>query len=338
MNSTRNRLALFLTLLAAVFAPVHIIYFSGMWTREHYQFFPIAIASAVGLMLLRVHSLVPPNGRIRLICVTSLVICSVASVLMATYWNSPWLGFIGFVVLLAAGLCCFLDESGDRSLLYLILPMLLIVRPPLNLDQTAIQQLQRTTSFFASKVLNVLNVDHIRSGNILEPYGESPLLVEEACSGVQSLFTMLFLAAMIGIINRHRLFRIVLLMCSAVLAAGLMNIMRVTAIASAAVWFDLDLVNGVAHEVTGYVVLVAATLLLLSADRLIYFVIAPIDSSADAQLQANPFLNFWNSFTNPTAPIAATELESSATSKIVVAGLFLCFILMTPQFIALFSQ
>ena len=334
VDSTKIRLALFLLLVAVVFAPIHIFYFEGLWTREHYQFFPIAIFSAIALMWLRVDSKVPQPGRVSIALVAGMVTASVIATAFASYWNSPWLGFIGFVLMLAAGLCGFLDESGDRTLVYLIIPILLIVRPPLNLDLSAIQGLQRITSFFASNVLDLLKVDHIRNGNILEPYGEVPLMVEEACSGVQSLFTLLFLAAMVGIINRHRLFRIIVLMSAAVLAAGLMNVLRVTAIAAAAVWFDVDLAVGVAHEVTGYVVLIVATLLLVSADRLIYFMIAPIDSSADAVMQANPFLKSWNWFTRPTVPVSGTKPGNSATFKIIIAGLIVCLALLIPQFAA----
>ena len=40
---------------------------------------------------------------------------------------------------------------------------------------------------------------HLRRGNIIE-LPDKQLLVEEACSGVQSLFTVLFLAVLIGTI------------------------------------------------------------------------------------------------------------------------------------------
>ncbi|MEZ6033110.1 MAG: archaeosortase/exosortase family protein [Planctomycetaceae bacterium] len=77
---------------------------------------------------------------------------------------------------------------------------------PLNLDETAVQELQGVTSKIASAFLSMIHVDHLLAGNIIQPLIGGELLVDEACSGVQSLYTLMFIAAFMGV-YRYTLLR-----------------------------------------------------------------------------------------------------------------------------------
>ncbi|MEY3227903.1 MAG: hypothetical protein RLZZ536_2522, partial [Planctomycetota bacterium] len=51
---TRGRLLLAaLGILAAAFLPTLLVYYRQLWSREHYQFFPFAIAVMLGFAVFR---------------------------------------------------------------------------------------------------------------------------------------------------------------------------------------------------------------------------------------------------------------------------------------------
>ncbi|MFM7834752.1 MAG: exosortase/archaeosortase family protein, partial [Planctomycetaceae bacterium] len=163
------------------------------------------------------------------------------------------------------------EEGTGRRLFYLLLPLLLTVRPPLDGDNVAIQKLQLLTSKIASNFLNALEIDHILSGNIIQPMKGPALLVAEACSGVQSLFTVMFIAAFIGASKQYSVVRSLLLISTGVFWALLMNVCRVLAIAIGQVRFDLDLTVGWRHDAVGYAAMLLAIPFMLSTDRFVQF-------------------------------------------------------------------
>jgi exosortase/archaeosortase family protein len=174
-----------------------------------------------------------------------------------------------------------------------MLPIALVIRPPLNLDEM-LQWLQLHTSRFASSVLYSWRVDHILSGNKIVPVSGNALFVEEACSGVQSLFTVLFIAAFLIVSRRYPLFRGILLLATAVFWALMMNVFRVVIIAWAQVRWGVDLAHGWQHEAIGYIGIGAAILLLLSADRLLAFLFGGIPDDPRVNVSINPLVTLWN--------------------------------------------
>src|SRR5436853_413288 len=66
----------------------------------------------------------------------------------------------------------------------------LLIPPPLNLDQRLVTRLQTFTARQSSRLLDQLGVLHVMQGNVVV-IPHKHLLVEEACSGINSLFSML---------------------------------------------------------------------------------------------------------------------------------------------------
>jgi len=174
------------------------------------------------------------------------------------------------------------------------LPMLLIIRPPLSYDEIAIQKLQLLTTRISSDFLNTLHYEHIRQGNIIQPEVGSALLVAEACSGVQSLFTLMFIASFIGIARQYPIVRSLLLIGTAVFWALLMNVFRVLAIAIAQIQFQMDLTTGWKHDVVGYAAMLLAIPFLLSTDKLILFVFDTVADDPRKHQKINVLVLAWN--------------------------------------------
>lgn len=240
--------------------PLLSIDFLNTWQQPHYQFFPFAYVAFFAMLLARQHSY---NPRPKLIL--CLVLTDILLLLAATAVRSPWLASLGLWHLLLAMAVSRKDKQTGSSLAYLSLLPLLAVRLPVNTDLLVIQSLQDQTSRIASKVLNVVGCLHLRDGNVITLTSKR-LMVEEACSGIQSLFTMLFLAVLICCYNRRRPFHSILVIGSAVFFAGFMNVFRVITVALAEDWWRVDLTVGWSHEVLGYAVLCLAAGLVYNFD------------------------------------------------------------------------
>ena len=116
---------------------------------------------------------------------------------------------------------------------------------PLDWDEDLIRGLQSLASRGCSPVLDVLGVRHLVEGNVLVLPGHR-LLVAEACSGVNSLFTLLIATALFVVGLGVPLVRSVLLLAGSVFWAGLMNMLRVVTVALAQSWCGVDLSCGLA--------------------------------------------------------------------------------------------
>ena len=178
-------------LLLAGHLPFVYIDLKLMWTRTHYQFFPFALAAFAWLLWQRQDG-AGPNRR----AVKSLLVLDVIVLTVAVAINSPWLGSVGMCLVLAAAATSRRDKLTGSSLAYLALLPLLAVRLPANIDLHVVTELQGITSKIASRILNLVGCLHLREGNIIRLKSRM-LMVEEACSGVQSLFTLIFFAILI---------------------------------------------------------------------------------------------------------------------------------------------
>ncbi len=295
-NSALNRVRHhgMVCLLAAAHLPYLYAYFVELWQKTHYQFFPFALAAFAWLAWTRADG---PTGQHTALKVL-LILADVGLLVAAVLFAAPWMVAAGAVLLALAVCMTTRDRDFEISLAYLVVLPLLTLRPPLNYDLRLIQWLQSATTAVASKLLHHFEYLHLRKVNVLAMRGKE-LLVEDACSGVQSLFTVLFLAAMIVALNRRKIPHTVIVLCSGAIFAGVMNVLRVSSIAVA--WHDhqFDLSGGWQHDAIGYLALLVAAGLVYSADAFLSFFTDPVPDAGTSGLSAmlvNPLTSLWNRF------------------------------------------
>jgi exosortase len=300
-----------LGLLGLAHLPFLTVYFAGVWQLEHYQFFPFALFALAGIYYARAD-----RERIQLSWAgRGAITIDILLLLSSSLTNWPKLTAVSF------GFFCFAVTSGTweyqirRRLTSLTLLFVVLITPPRGLDLYAIFWLQEKTTWLASRLLEQLGHLHLRRGNIIE-LPNKQLLVEEACSGVQSLFTVLFLAILIVCWQRRPVLHTALLLPAGFVFAGTMNVFRVVAIAVAWQNGPLDLSQGWQHDALGYVALLVAILLLMSTDALLHFFLAPFDDQMFgpfAGMYSNPFTMIWNFCCGglvSSKPVQATALGS----------------------------
>lgn len=264
-------------LVALLFLPLLINYLANLWSREAYQFFPLAIGGVI-LLAYRGWAETPrpfrpaPLGFCLPILALAFALESVASWL----W-SPWVGAIALLPLLA-GLTL---AVGGWPLFKKLAPagilLLTIILPPLKLDEKFTLWLQHLTSIGSSHVLARLGVHHRLMGNVIEIPGHR-LLVEEACSGIKSVLFMTAACLFFAFWRRRKPYQIVIsvfLVLSFVMAGNIARIVSGT-------WLEyfrqINILTGARHEVAGVIMLASYLAFIVLVD----FVWGRIDGKNDS--------------------------------------------------------
>ncbi len=307
----------FLSVLVAIHGFVLHEYYGELWSRTHYQFFPFALVAFVGLLATR-RATEPQRWTAFPKLLFVAWILSVGAYLGLRFGmqkNMPIVGTFAFIVLLTAWSAACRDDGFNRRLTYLSILPWLTLRLPMNYDQDVIHWLQRVTTSVASKSLHRMGFLHYRDGNMLQFPGKT-FMIEEACSGVQSLFTILFLAALVMCLKRRSFVHGAVMLISGVFYAGFMNAARVVFIAVAWEQWDWDLSSGWQHDAVGYCGLLLAAMLLLSTDNLLAFFsdgIPDVPRPGAAGAFLNPMIRLWNKVI-AVIPQTVSATESSAGS------------------------
>ncbi|MGI9517342.1 MAG: exosortase/archaeosortase family protein, partial [Pirellulaceae bacterium] len=279
-GSAINRVTLPYIIAIAAQLPLLLYYFSNLWARPHYQFFPFAILMVVAFAVIRwPRNLQEPFFRRRLSVVLfwSGIVFGVAGALFAESWFSA----ASMVMLMASLFGMTRDgEVSGKNLLVLSLPLVIILMLPFNWDFSLITFLQRVSAQISSWYLDILNFKHYSPGTTLN-FPDQNYEVERACSGVQSFFTLLFCTSFLIISLRRPWLRATLLLISAGFWAVFMNSIRILVIPIADQVFGIDLKEGLQHELLGYTVMLIAVALILSTDQLLEFLFGRSSNQVD---------------------------------------------------------
>lgn len=275
-----------LTALATI--PFLIPYFFAAVNQEHFQYIPLVLVAVLGLAYLRHDGITTtPKKGFEL----TMLWTGFAFLLIGAFLHSSWVGAIAVVFLTISFLSC-LKQNDLSSLVYLAAPMLLFIRLPQQRTYGLIVRLQTITTDLSSVVLDFLGVPNFVQGNTISLVGKE-LFVDEACSGVRSLFTLMFFAMVLLVYRKRSLWLMPLMLAIGVVLAVFGNMVRVTTIALAEAWFGYDLATGIQHDLLGHTTLVLSLLLMLSADRLVETIFHSISNEGEEQ---NPLITTWNYF------------------------------------------
>ena len=264
-------------LLAAVgMAPLLGVFLVALWNRSTYQFFPFAMLG-VGMLAWRALGQLgdqpPAAGGKWLTRLLALVAGLVF--LAANYVWSPWLGFVAFLIALLAGLWWLGGWSLVRLLGPAWLMLLAILPPPLGWDQSLTLWLRSVAVNNSSALLDWLRVIHVQQGNILSLPGKS-LMVEEACSGINSFFLCNAFCLFWLLWQRRSLVWLPVVMLFTTLFVVLGNIIRITLGAAGFDYWQLNLLSGWQHEMFGLILVLIYCGLILSVDQFRGFLNRPM--------------------------------------------------------------
>jgi exosortase len=171
---------------------------------------------------------------------------------------------------------------GGRELCRSALPawgfLWLVVPPPMDLDRVIMFKLQNLTTAWSSSILDAFSVYHVRSGNVIEVNGRK-LMVEQACSGINSLYSLLGCTFFMIFLTRRGWVRGTLLVAAAIVWVLSANIARVTSLVFLETRWDLNVSSGWRHEALGVLFFALAVGLLLCTDQFFTFLTRSVPRS-----------------------------------------------------------
>lgn len=263
--------ALPLIILAAAFGRLLYLHGERLWNIPHYEFFPLVIIGSSLLVWQNVKRLGPLSpGRFKWLTF-GLAVVSGLLLLAATLLTSYSGGVVAFLVALLA----FAYSYGGWTLLKAVFPawifLWLAVPPPNDLDGELIRRLQSSTASWSGGFLDIVNILHLMKGNVVEIPGQR-LMVETACSGIQSLFAILTCSLFFIFWSRRGVIHSILLILGGIgwVLAG--NVVRVVTIAIAQTKLGIDLATGMPHTILGFVIFAILLMLVWSLDNLLMFI------------------------------------------------------------------
>jgi exosortase len=269
-------------------SPMWILHGQNLWLQPQYQVFPLLYLVFCGLAYREVRFVgEPPSARRRL----AIGILAAAGIIFAAsvLLFSPYLGQVAGILWLVGGLTRYASTVTIRRIAaYGCLLALTIIPPEISLQLS--QSLQRITSVAASGAMETFRVPHIRFGNVIEVAGRA-LFVDEACSGIQSLFAALCVVVIIAVVQRLPFVLSALSLASVPCWALTGNLVRIVAISATHTWLKWDLTQGWSHELLGYLNFGLIAALLYLWIKLLATLLEPIPLIADAHPPAIELFN-----------------------------------------------
>jgi exosortase len=295
-DSDRPLTPTFLALIAlAGFGPLMAQFFYNLWQFDTYQFFPLALAGGAFLVARGVREARRPLKPGSLWLRIPLILAMVAMLASAAVMWSPWLGAASMLLAVVAASWWF----GGWRLLREVLPgwlvLLTVLPPPLKLDSRFAMLLQEWATAGSSRLLGLLGIPHLLTGLIIEIPGQR-LLVEEACSGINSVLFMTSACVFYAMWQRRSLIFLGLLYAFTIACVLAGNLVRITSGAWVLFNFQIDLFAGWKHEALGLVLTAFYLGFIVVADALLGKVFASksLRRTTEVDEHPEPVLEGWS--------------------------------------------
>jgi exosortase len=282
----------------AAHMPMFFGYTKIMWSKGHYQFFPLFILVIAWIIYDRLSR--PSEKKSNRAGHLAAVILGLNLLLLlfATAAYSFSLTMPCAMLLSASFIINRYGLAGFRKAFPAWILMLLVLRLPWNIDLKLIQMMQLMASQLASWILDSLGQTHFREGVILITE-QKQFFTEEACSGVRSLFSSVAAICAFGVARFYPFWRHCFNFLQTILWVIVGNAIRVALVVYISDNWTDAVATGTNHEMLGLAVFVLIFILALSTDRAI-----------DALLAENPEEDIYEqpevrgTVLNPTPPIA----------------------------------
>jgi len=294
--------------------PFTISQFTWLWKTEHYSFFPLAIVAFVWLAWQRLrdteYTIVEKLNRQTL----GYFIINLCLIGLASLAGSTWLGWGSFLFFLWTMAHYLLDSESMSNIRGTFLILLLIIPLPLNLDTALVINLQKIATAQGSLLLDYFGIMHSVSGVAIR-LPEKLFLIDDACSGIHSLFSALTTMLVYAAYRRYGIIRIAVALAQTVFWVLVANSARVFLIVYAFTHWDAGLEDGWRHQVVGFISYLFILLMAISTDQTLRYFFPPPEndesetkSSSDRRRRQShrfPRMHAWlnRPFSRPTSSI-----------------------------------
>ena len=262
-------IALWLAAFAALYAHTYWKLFNGAWGTDEQGHGPMIVAASAYLMWVRRHEIFagearPAVGAGFLVLVIGLLMFVIGS-------SQSVIEFEAFsqILVLTAGLLLIHGWSSLRHAWFPLFFILFSVPLPPALTQMITMPLKMVVSYVAENLLYWAGYPIGRIGVMLT-VGPYQLLVADACSGLNSLFTLEALGLLyMNVMSYTSRARNILLAVLIVPISFVSNVTRVIILVLLTYHFGDEVGQGFAHSFSGMVLFAVALVLTYGCDRLL---------------------------------------------------------------------
>lgn len=288
----RLAIAALLAGLAALYVPTYLDLANGLWREDDYAHGPIILAVFAWLAWRARDAFAPEVARPAPVAGFLVLAAGLALYLVgrtqgiALFEVSSHIPVIAGAVLVAFG-----PEALRRLAFPLFFLVFLVPLPGFLLDFITLP-LKSLVSQAVEALLVLLAYPVEREGVVLRVAGHE-MLVADACSGLNSLFSLFALGLLYARLTENRggapWLRTALLLVAVVPIAIVANILRVLALVLVTVHFGPETAQGWVHDAAGMGVFVVALLLLVGFDSLLRRLLpAPGGRPAEVEFAGSP--------------------------------------------------
>lgn len=247
----------FITLLVA-FWPILVNLFGSWFDESEYMEHGLLVIPAAAYM---VWSKAPRLAAVQLRPSKwgfFLVVCGALQALVGIAAHWAWVSRAAFLVALTGCILALYGAQVVRELAYPLGTLVLMVPPPSFLYDRLTFDLQLLASRLGETFLEAFGYSVMREGNVLHLVGIT-LSVEQACSGIRSLFSILFMCSLYNYLFVHSNTTRAIIFLFSVPIAILGNAGRIVATGIVS-QYSPAWTEGARHELFGYISIVVAAI------------------------------------------------------------------------------
>lgn len=301
---------IWLIVFAAVllgFGPLLVPFFRGQFApnRAEYHSFPLLLA-AIAFFLWSRWEWAKPIQREHWFWQLLSWLATLAAFVnlgLAMFFYSPWLAMVAFIFFAFSFALNVWQRWEVKGIFMIWLLTWLLLPPPLDRDKMFVTQLQLFSSELSSRILDGFGIMHVLRGNIFEMITDPPknLFVDQACSGIVSLVSIITCIAIYVVWQQRGLFHFLLLILFGVAWTVFMNSIRLSSIGTAWAWYQVDLSEGVPHALLGLVIFGISAGVVFCFDKLLGELLTPIDyqwrlRDGSSAMTGVGLMKVWNRF------------------------------------------
>jgi exosortase len=234
----------------ASLSPLLVVQALHLWDRPHLQFFPLAWLAVIVLISKR-SKLKWTTSLWRSRFGTAAWGLGLAAGITAALFYSPWMGQVAAILCIMGWGSLRLETPwirwiGWTLLLWITLPL------PSGLDAGFVNGLQQVSAKSAGALLDLFGIAHLRQGTLIEIRSRK-LFVDEACSGIDSLYSLTAISLLMMLWQRRPLIVGLLTIVSVPIWAWLGNVVRLIVIVVLLDRWQIDVSEGFKHTLLGLV-------------------------------------------------------------------------------------
>lgn len=239
------------------------------WTRENGVHGPLILATWVWLLWRGIEEAQGERRPGRLLPAMIVLLPALALFIGAWAFDFISLIIVALVTVIIVMLYLELGGSVARQIWFPLAYGYFLVPPPGYAVDTLTLPLKSGISQFVSQALYGLGYPIVHSGVSLY-IAQYQLLVEDACSGLSSMFSLLALGLFyVYLMHRSNWRYAVVLALFIIPAAILANLIRVLLIVLITYYFGNEVAQGVIHETTGMLLFIITLLSVFLIDKLL---------------------------------------------------------------------